>query len=90
MSTVTTWTWEITRMATMPNVPNQPDYVVMARWSLTGTDGTVTASIDGNTQFKEQAVDPDFVPYADLRLRICIRILKFHYRRKQLPRFTFL
>ena len=66
MSTVTTWTWEITRMATMPNVPNQPDYVVMARWTLTGSDGTNTASVQGSTHFDVVENQADYVAYSSL------------------------
>jgi hypothetical protein len=45
--------------------PN-PNYVVLANWTLSGNDGTNTASIQGSTQFAVQASDPNFVPYASL------------------------
>tara|TARA_R110000765_G_scaffold418725_1_gene522416 strand:- start:6 stop:287 length:282 start_codon:yes stop_codon:yes gene_type:complete len=41
------------------------DFVVNVIWTLTGTDGTNTASIDGNTR-KAQVEGDDFTPYADL------------------------
>ena len=66
MATVTTWVWTINSMYTLPNVPNQPNYVVNTLWTLTGTDGTQTASIGGNTQFTVEQSDPNFVPYANL------------------------
>jgi type II secretory pathway component PulK len=44
----------------------QPNYVVNALWTVTGTDGTNTASIQGNTQLTVQESDPNFVPYANL------------------------
>jgi hypothetical protein len=66
MTQVNTWTWTINSMYTLPNVPNQPNYVVNVIWTLTGTDGTQTASIDGNTQFAVEATQPNFVPYNQL------------------------
>jgi hypothetical protein len=44
----------------------QPDYVVNVLFEVTGTDGTHTASIDGNVQLAVEANDPNFVPYANL------------------------
>jgi hypothetical protein len=44
----------------------QPNYVVNVLWTVTGTDGTNTASINGNTQCTVNASDPNFVPYANL------------------------
>jgi len=44
----------------------QPDYVVNVLFTVSGTDGTHTASIDGNVQLAVEASDPNFVPYADL------------------------
>ena len=58
-----TYTWTINSMSTMPTP--EPDFVVNIMWTLTGTDGTNTASIDGNTQ-KAQVEGDDFTPYADL------------------------
>ena len=61
----TTFTTTINQMYCVQSVPNQPDYVVNCLFTVSGTDGTHTASIDGNIQFeaKQQA---DFVPYANL------------------------
>ena len=58
-----TYTWTINSMSTMPTP--EPDFVVNVMWTLTGTDGTNTASIDGNTQITQVEGD-DFTPYADL------------------------
>jgi hypothetical protein len=44
----------------------QPDYVVNVLFVVSGTDGTHTASIDGNVQLAVEASDPNFVPYANL------------------------
>ena len=70
MAQVTTWTWTVTNLYTV-QAPN-PNYVVNAIWTLTGTDGTNTASIGGNTQFAVQASDPNFVPYANLTNAIVV------------------
>lgn len=44
----------------------EPDYVVNVLWSVSGTDGTNTASIDGNTQLTVKESNPNFVPYSQL------------------------
>lgn len=43
-----------------------PDYVVNVLFTVTGVDGTYTASIDGNIQFNSAEPPADFVPYAQL------------------------
>ena len=58
-----TYTWTIDSMSTMPTP--EPDFVVNIMWTLTGTDGTNTASISSDTQ-KAQVEGDDFTPYADL------------------------
>ena len=60
----TTYTWTVKALYTLQSP--QPNYVVNCIWELTGTDGTHTASIDGNTQFAIEQTDPNFVPYAQL------------------------
>lgn len=59
----TTYTWTISRMYTLQQP--DPNYVVNAMWTLTGTDGTHTASIDGSCVFNSEQ-ESEFVPYADL------------------------
>ena len=66
MAAVTTWTWTVNSMYTLPNVPNQPEYVVNTIWTLTGTDGQFTASIQGNTQFAVVEGQSGYTPYASL------------------------
>jgi hypothetical protein len=61
-----TWTWKVKSMHTLSEANLMANYVVHAMWTLTGSDGTHTASIDGNTQFPVKASDPDFVPYSQL------------------------
>ena len=60
----TTYTWAIDSMFTVQQP--DPDYVVNAIWTLTGTDGTHTASIGGNTVFAENQSEAGFIPYEDL------------------------
>jgi len=50
----------------------QPDYVVNVIFTVSGTDGTHTASIDGNVQLAVEASDPNFVPYAQLTQTIVL------------------
>lgn len=62
---MTTFTTTIDRMYTLPQVEGQTDVVVNALWTVTGVDGTHTASIGGNTQFTlEQG--SSFTPYSQL------------------------
>ena len=49
-----------------------PDYVVNVLWTVTGVDGSNTASIDGNTQFSSADQQGPFVPYADLTPEIVL------------------
>ena len=61
--------WKVTSMATLPNVPNQPNYVVLVNGTLTGSNGAtppVTASIGWNVQLTVEQNDPNFIPYANL------------------------
>ena len=58
-----TYTTTINSMYTL-NTPD-PDYVVNVLFTVSGTDGTNTASIDGNCQFDSEQ-ESTFIPYADL------------------------
>ena len=57
-----TYTWTIDTMSTMPTP--EPDFVVSVKWTLTGTDGTNTASIGGINNFTQEG--DTFTPYANL------------------------
>ena len=59
----TTYTTTINSMYTL-NSPEQ-GFVVNVLFTVLGTDGTYTASIDGNIQFTDQ-VESDYVPYNQL------------------------
>ena len=59
----TTYTTTINSMYTL-NTPEQ-GFVVNVLFTVSGTDGTNTASIDGNIQFTDQ-VESDYIPYDQL------------------------
>jgi len=59
----TTYTTTVTNLYT---IPNPTGYVVNAVFEVTGTDGTNTASIDGNINFTPEQNEPNYVPYAQL------------------------
>jgi hypothetical protein len=65
MAQVTNWVWSITSMQQWPSGTNA-GYVVNINWTLTGTDGTQTANIQGNTQYPVSDAQPGFTPYAQL------------------------
>ena len=67
---MTTFTTTINAMYTL-QTPD-PDYVVNVLWTVTGVDGSNTASIDGNTQFSSADQQGSFVPYADLTPEIVL------------------
>ena len=59
---MTTFTTTINAMYTLQQP--DPNYVVNALWTVTGVDGSNTASIDGNSQFTVQ--EGTFTPYPQL------------------------
>ena len=63
------YSWTITSMSTLPNVPNMPNYVVLVNGFLTGSNGAtppVTANIGWNVQLVVEENQPDYIPYAQL------------------------
>lgn len=50
----------------MYTVPNPTGYVVNVLFTVSGTDGTNSASIDGNINFTPEANEPNYVPYDQL------------------------
>jgi len=64
MATVTTWTWTVDRLWTLPQQAGQENVVVNSAFTLTGTDGTHTASIEGNQQFTYTG--GEFTPFNSL------------------------
>ena len=65
MAQVNTWTWTINNMQQWPSGTNA-GYVVNINWTLTGTDGTYTASIGGSTQYPVTDAQAGFTPYSSL------------------------
>ena len=59
---MTTFTTTVNAMYTM-DTP-EPGFVVNLLWTVTGVDGSNTASIDGNSQFTVQ--EGTFTPYSQL------------------------
>jgi hypothetical protein len=60
---MTTYTWAVNNMYTVQQP--DPNYVVNVLWTLTGVDGTTTASAFGNTQFDSNQ-SSTFIPYDQL------------------------
>jgi hypothetical protein len=58
-----TYTWTITSMSVL-QTPD-PDFVVIANWLCSGTDGTNVAEIDGRSTLTQEE-GSTFIPYADL------------------------
>ena len=67
---MTTFTTTIDRMYTLQQP--DPNYVVNVLWTVTGVDGTYTASIGGNTQFSSADQVGTFIPYDQLTEAIVI------------------
>jgi hypothetical protein len=67
---MTTFTTTITAMYTVQQP--DPNYVVNAKWKVTGIDGQYTASIDDNMTFDSSQQQGDVIPYADLTEAIVI------------------
>jgi hypothetical protein len=67
---MTTFVTTITAMFTLQQP--DPNYVVNAKWKVTGVDGQYSASIDGNTRFNSANQEGAIIPYADLTEEIVI------------------
>jgi len=67
---MTTFTTTITAMYTLQQP--DPNYVVNAKWKVTGVDGQYIADIEGNTQFNSADQQGSVIPYADLTEAIVI------------------
>ena len=58
-----TYTWTITSMSVL-QTPD-PNFVVIANWLCSGTDGTNVADMDGRSTLTQEE-GSTFIPYADL------------------------
>ena len=67
---MTTFTTTINSMYTLQQP--DPNYVVNVLWTVTGVDGSNTASIGGNTQFDSSQQEGPFIPYQNLTPEIVI------------------
>ena len=65
---MTTFTTTIDAMYTLQQP--DPNYVVNVLWTVTGVDGSNTASIGGNTQFDSSQAPENFIPYDQLTPQI--------------------
>ena len=61
-------TWNIVAINCKPGVNGMLDYVVVAHWTLSGTDGTYTGSVYGTASFEVDPDKPNYTPYEDLTL----------------------
>ena len=61
-------TWNIVAMNCKPDVNGMLDYVVVAHWTLTATDGTYTGSVYGTASFEVDPERTDYKPYDQLTL----------------------
>ena len=64
MANVNSWVWEVSSLYTLPQVDQQTDVVVSATYTVTGTDGTASASYTSTQQFTYTG--GSFTPFADL------------------------
>jgi len=55
-----------TTINSMYTVPNPTGYVVNVLFTVSGTDGKNTASINGNINFTPEDNEPNYVPYNQL------------------------
>ena len=60
-----TYTWNISQLNCVPQAPEGADYVVVAHWNLSGTDGTYSGSVYSTCSFPVVQGE-SFTPYADL------------------------
>ncbi len=62
---MTTYTWTISELLTVPQEAGHADVVVEAVWVLTGSDSPYSASVGGTSQFTLQQGE-GFTPYDQL------------------------
>lgn len=61
-----TYTWSIAALDCIPDLDGKMDYVVVAHWTCTGTDGTFSGSVYNTQSFTVDPAKPDYIPFADL------------------------
>jgi hypothetical protein len=65
-----TYIWSVIGLTVLQNP--DPNYVVSATWSLTGTDGTFTDTFNSAIDFAVQESNPNFIPFNELTPNIII------------------
>jgi len=63
---MTTFTWSVVEMSTLPDVPNQPNYVVLVRAKLKGVEDDVIGLCIVNVQIQIFDDIPDYTLYDQL------------------------
>jgi hypothetical protein len=58
--------WSISSLDCKPNVEGLIDYVVVAHWNCTATEGQYSGRAYNTTTFEVDVDKPDYTPYADL------------------------
>lgn len=76
MAQTTNFTWWVSSMYTVSNLPDKPDYVALVTWRLTATDGTNTVEVGNNAEFPEVSSDPNFISYSNLTQETVINWVK--------------
>ena len=71
---MTTFTWIVNTLWT-ETIDGHQDYVVIAAYTVTGVDGTYTASLQNTAQFSTDSVSP-FIPYDELTNDIVVGWIK--------------
>jgi len=62
-----TYTWSIDELSCLPTAGSLTDYVVIAKWTCTGSDGIYAGTVTNITVFTVDPNKKDYVPYADLQ-----------------------
>jgi len=62
-----TYQWTISALNCIPQTPEGADYVTVAHWQCTGTDGTYTGSVYSTCSFPVES-KTSFTPYDQLTL----------------------
>ncbi len=61
---MTTPIWTITTLDCKPDVDGKTDYVVVAHWDCTATDGQYSGRVYNTTSFEVDPNKPNYIPYA--------------------------
>ena len=62
-----TYTWSIDSLSCIPTIGSLTDYVVVAKWTCSGSDGICSGSETNTATFTVDPNKKDYVPYDDLK-----------------------